>query len=546
MKKLSYIFLCLGAIVALSGCSLTSLEAATKPSENAFPVSEVSQSKFKIATWNVEHLAYPIDQGCKPRTPAELAALQTYASGLQADVVALQEVASVEAVHLLFPEQDWQVIMSARPDSSSYECRGNGFTSTQQKVAFAIRKSVTVESVEQNTDIGLGSPGLRYGLAVKINKEGETLELLNLHLKSGCFVDDFRRSDSASCQTFAEQAPILDRWIETREERNTPYIVLGDFNHRLSAPYNRLTQILKNNSDGSASSLHIATKDLLGCHPRYPAPIDHILVGALPATLNSDRVYVHRFNDMTEEAMLSDHCAISVELSMDIPTLSPSVKWQTKSKEYQLITQAIYRQATEALLAKQYERDSWVVAMDVDETILDNSAYQVWLNMTGGSFSTESWNEWVRSGEARLVPGAKDFIETVFSAGGKVALITNREKSLDAYTWDNMLQMQIPINENNTCLVGRSKADKASMQDSRYKNDKDLRREQITFGNASCFSSSQTANSNWNKPHTIVMHIGDNIEDIDLLQQETANPTELLKRWGADIFVLPNPMYGSW
>jgi endonuclease/exonuclease/phosphatase family metal-dependent hydrolase len=193
-------------------------------------------------------------------------------------------------------------------------------------VAFAIRKSLNIESVEQNTDIGLGSPGLRYGLAVSINKQGETLELLNLHLKSGCFVDDFRRSDSSSCQTFAKQAPILDRWIEAREASKTPYIVLGDFNHRISASYNRLTRTLRSNENGSVSTLNIATKDIIGCHPRYPAPIDHIIVGALPSTLKSDNVFVHHFEDMNEDAMLSDHCAISIEIGVNTPMLSSSVK----------------------------------------------------------------------------------------------------------------------------------------------------------------------------------------------------------------------------
>lgn len=319
MKQLSYTLLCLSAMATFSAYTPILLAASSEPSKHATAQAEVKRSKLKIATWNVEHLAYPIDQGCKPRNLTELQALQSYAAKLEADVVALQEVASREAVHLLFPEQEWQVIMSSRPDSSSYECRGNGFASTQQKVAFAIRKSLNVQSVEQNSDFGLDSPGLRYGLVVNIQNEDVNLEILNLHLKSGCFVDDFLRSDSTSCQTFAEQAPILDSWIEEREANQVPYMVLGDFNHRISAPYNRLTRTLRNNQNGSVSTLNIATRDLIGCHPRYPAPIDHILVGALPSTLKTNNVSVHFFDDMSEEEMLSDHCAISVELTNHQP-----------------------------------------------------------------------------------------------------------------------------------------------------------------------------------------------------------------------------------
>lgn len=42
------------------------------------------------------------------------------------------------------------------------------------------------------------------------------------------------------------------------------------------------------------------------------------------------------------------------------------------------------------------------------------------------------------------------------------------------------------------------------------------------------------------------MHVGDNIEDIDNTKQKTANNEVLRKRVGLDVFLLPNPMYGSW
>lgn len=545
MKKLVQLFLFLNLIVFMAGCSIRPVDAPANAFKPAV-ASELSESKLRVVTWNVEHLAYPIELGCKPRTQAELAALQAYAKGLYADVVGLQEVASMEAVHLLFPADEWQVIMSNRPNSEAYECRGNGFSSTQQKVAFAVRKSLKVVSIEQLTDIALSSPGLRYGLAVSVKHQDQTLDILNLHLKSGCFVDDYSRSESPACQTFAEQVPILDRWIEQREISQSPYMVLGDFNHRISAPYNRLTRTLKINQNGAASTLDITTKDLIGCHPRYPAPIDHIVVGALPTAINATNVVVHPFQDMNEEAMLSDHCAVSVDLLENIPSLSNSVKWLTQSNEYQLITEALYKQATNAILEKTNSSEPWVVVMDIDETILDNSAYQVRLDMTNASYSPQSWDAWVVSSRATLVPGAKAFMESVFAKGGKIALITNRDKERDRYTWENMQALQLPINELNTCLLGRSDADTAAINTSSYLNDKDLRREQISLGTANCFSASKTQRPSWQSPHAILMQIGDNIEDINQVKQQSADAQTLLKRWGDDVFILPNPMYGSW
>jgi predicted secreted acid phosphatase len=110
----------------------------------------------------------------------------------------------------------------------------------------------------------------------------------------------------------------------------------------------------------------------------------------------------------------------------------------------------------------------------------------------------------------------------------------------------NMQALNLPNTECNTCLIGLSDRDKASVNPLFYINNKDLRREQLLMGNPDCYSVSGVADSMWQTPHKIVMHIGDNIEDIDKVQQETANPRELLKRWGKDVFILPNSMYGSW
>ena len=205
-------------------------------------------------------------------------------------------------------------MLSERPDSEAYECRGTGYTSTQQKVAFALRKSIEILAIDQNSGIALNSPGLRYALGVTVNTIEGPMEMLNLHLKSGCFVDDFRRKDSEACQVFSQQAPLLDQWIEQREKNNTPYVILGDFNHRISAPYNRLAQMISNNSTGTPSTLQIATQQLIGCHPRYPAPIDHIVVGGKKLNKTISDPSVHHYDSMKEDTMLSDHCAVSVDL----------------------------------------------------------------------------------------------------------------------------------------------------------------------------------------------------------------------------------------
>jgi 5'-nucleotidase (lipoprotein e(P4) family) len=543
------------AVSFLSACGTSPYSEPTQPitdSSIQIAVKENLKSTSKsshllnVATWNVEHLAYPIDQGCKPRDEDELNAMRAYAQKLDADVVALQEVASKEAVHLLFPEAEWQVVMSARPDSKVYDCRGSGYKSTQQKTAIAIKKALKIAAVEQNEALALNRPGLRFGLGVSLETPVGIVEVLNLHLKSGCFVDDYLKSDSQSCANLSEQAEVLYDWIEQRENASTPYIILGDLNHRISAPYNRMTQSILAKSKNDASPIRIVTQAIIGCHPRYPAPIDHIIVGGLALNGFTFNTLTHNYKDMNEDAMLSDHCATSVDISQARYPLSSAVKWQVSSKEYELITRAIYQQASATLADKKLPSGPWVAVMDLDETVLNNSQYQVNLNTFGQTYSSLTWNDWIKSEQATLVPGAKQFIETVLSQGGKLVFVTNREKKLDAYTWSTMLSLGLPINERNTCLMGRSSADVDAVKKPKYANDKDLRREKVTLGAPDCFSTQGLMPSNWKTAHAVIMQVGDNIEDINDTTQQEANVDSILTRWGDDIVILPNPMYGSW
>ena len=331
-------------VASLSSISCTTL------SETSIHNIVDTDAQLRVATWNVEHLAYPIDKGCKPRTETEINAMRTYVKRVDADIFALQEVASESAVRLLFPTDEWQVFFSPRQDSKPYICRGSGRESTQQKTAYAVKKSIQVNSFSAISELALNSPGLRYGLEMNVDTDLGPITLLNVHMKSGCFVDNYSRSDSTACKVLAQQAPILDIWIEQKEQDNTPYLVLGDFNHLLTAPYNHLTQKIFTHSDGSATSMLNTTRNMIGCHPYYPAPIDNIFIGEMP--MNRDKVVAlksiaHDFDNMDPKQMLSDHCAVSLSINPSPLALSNAVKWQTQSKEYAFLTRASNRDGRE-------------------------------------------------------------------------------------------------------------------------------------------------------------------------------------------------------
>jgi predicted secreted acid phosphatase len=251
---------------------------------------------------------------------------------------------------------------------------------------------------------------------------------------------------------------------------------------------------------------------------------------------------------MEVDGMLSDHCAVTLSISSQSLPLSPAVKWLTTSKEYQFLTRDIYQQATRTLEQLPPQKDNWVVVMDVDETILDNSPYQVSLDKTGASYISKTWEYWVKQASAGLVPGAADFIQAVLDKGGKLALITNRKKEVESYTWQNLRALGLPLTPSNTCLLGRAEADKRAIDGKAMINDKDLRRRQVEMGNAPCYrpQTPSASTQEWSQSQQILMHVGDNIKDFPSMTQEDADIADLLLQQPRTFILLPNPMYGSW
>ena len=120
---------------------------------------------------------------------------------------------------------------------------------------------------------------------------------------------------------------------------------------------------------------------------------------------------------------------------------SSSILWKRTTAEYSAITRQTYRLAEQRLRDLQTKSllpESWAVVLDVDETILDNSTYDMNRASRNQPWSQDSWSTWVEKREATLIPGAKDFIGLVKSMGGRVALVTNRADVNEVATVDNL------------------------------------------------------------------------------------------------------------
>jgi len=80
------------------------------------------------------------------------------------------------------------------------------------------------------------------------------------------------------------------------------------------------------------------------------------------------------------------------------------------------------------------------VVLDVDETVLDNSRYQVGLIESGGEYSREGWKAYVESQVATPIPGAVDFVKACRTAGVTVIYVTNREHEVESATRENLIK----------------------------------------------------------------------------------------------------------
>ena len=286
----------------------------------SFLAPYLSAQEVRVASWNIEHLAEHNKVGCVPRSTLDYEKLRNFSELLNADVIALQEVENTAAVERVFPKSEWNIVLSDRPNSRSYNCRGNDQESTQQRVAVVLRKGIKYQNKGSFEELGLKMEGLRYGVVVEIFGDRDTINLLALHLKSGCFVDDYSTSKLRACEVLGTQIETLDDWIENSIRGNKKFIVLGDFNSRLTREnsmfWNKLVEM-----NNMPIGIQNGMQNLTGCHPRYPDLIDHIILGPETSKLqiqNSQMVHFYSSTGrhMAEEDMLSDHCPVSLVLRL--------------------------------------------------------------------------------------------------------------------------------------------------------------------------------------------------------------------------------------
>ncbi len=271
-------------------------------------------SQLKIASWNIEWLDTTPVQRQQKRSDADYETLAAYARQLDADVIAFQEVADTVSAAKLFSADEYQLFISSRDND--------------QKVGYAVRKSLSVKALPELKALDLHKKqSLRYGLPLTVTtQDGRSLTLLNVHLKAGCYnnASDKQAKRRKNCQQLDQQIALVRSWAE--QQGDNPYAILGDFNRQLKNSRDKYGNRLQNinlhttgNNDASQCySRRYDKKKRRWTLRNYRQYIDHILLNdSAFSTLQPDSFRQHTFaKDSVLKHYLSDHCAISVQLTL--------------------------------------------------------------------------------------------------------------------------------------------------------------------------------------------------------------------------------------
>lgn len=211
------------------------------------------------------------------------------------------------------------------------------------------------------------------------------------------------------------------------------------------------------------------------------------------------------------------------------PESGREVKYVRDSEEYATIARWVYRTAMQSVEAQARALPrgrAWAVTLDVDETALDNTAYELERRAYLQPHDEAVFAAWIARRESGAVPGVVEFIAAVRRLGGRVAWITNRLEPTRLHTQENLALRGLWTDQDRLCLMNPA--------DTAYT--KTARRRELATGTGAC---------GFGEPVTVLAFVGDQLGDLPRIGEADADAGRD-EAIGVRYFLLPNPMYGSW
>lgn len=293
-------------------------------SDNKTDARPDKTTAITLMSWNLEWLTLTPFKYAPPRDAADYQALARIFADVSPDILAFQEVDSLEVLQKIVPHTQYQFFLSDRADKPD-----DIFRDVNQYTGFAVRNGLIVKDIKDlammNLNLSRKPTKLRYTSHITIQSSPTTqpVHLLSVHLKSGCYSLSHAKASSQKvtpCKVLTQQLHTLSQWLDDHQDQFV--IIAGDFNYRLSST-NTWLQDQLNLSTPKVVSLTKNTQ--ANCYikqirqgkthyRRYKHLIDHIFLSSSLAdihenTLQSAVQYRYPKADV-KQYQLTDHCPI--------------------------------------------------------------------------------------------------------------------------------------------------------------------------------------------------------------------------------------------
>ena len=200
--------------------------------------------------------------------------------------------------------------------------------------------------------------------------------------------------------------------------------------------------------------------------------------------------------------------------------------FQTFRSAKQALDNALADSSWSALPGQDVKGKRPAIIVDVDETVLDNTAYEARMILDGTKYPEGGIN-WGKEAVATEVPGAKDFLNYAASKGVTIFYVTNRVIELKDSTKKNLTKLGIPLDQDIDTVLMRG--------ENNWDSDKGPRRELI------------------GDKYRVLLMVGDNLGDFVDAKDNNLSPEqrkEIVRTysdyWGVKWFMIQNIAYGDW
>ena len=199
---------------------------------------------------------------------------------------------------------------------------------------------------------------------------------------------------------------------------------------------------------------------------------------------------------------------------------------QTFRSAKQALDKALVDPAWSALPGQNVQGKKPAIIVDVDETVLDNTAYEARMILDGTKYP-EGWISWGKEAAATEVPGAKNFLNYAASKGVTIFYVTNRVVELKEATKKNLTKLSIHWDQTMETVLMRG--------ENNWNSNKGPRRTLV------------------GDEYRVLLMVGDNLGDFVDAKDNNLNPInrkniveDYADYWGVKWFMLQNIAYGDW